>query len=282
MKFAVITLCTANLNYGKYSTENAMEYCNRHGYDFILYEDKIDRDAAAISNKTLTVLRNINSYDWILMKDADSLFYNFNFKLEDYIDDDYCYIGSMSQIPYMVNLGHLLIKCTPKVKEELEVIYQVIKENVTEKGEQPIYNQWWNEGRLSPVKKMDKHIFNAQSFDKIYWEGQHNLSVEELQKLDDDNMNLEARADIKKDTFIVHYPGAFLKSRSYVIEHQTYNHESDPFNFSDAHLPRFIWMFEEIKRRNAFPDIRDIPREIKVKPRTNRAKLREIKYKIKR
>ena len=79
MKIAVVTIATHNLNYREYSIENSIDYCRRHGYDFKLYEERIDSSVAVIANKTIAVLENMDDYDWIFMKDADSLFYNFSF-----------------------------------------------------------------------------------------------------------------------------------------------------------------------------------------------------------
>lgn len=249
MKIAVITTATPDLNFREYSIANSKEYCDKHGYDFILFEDKIDGEASVIANKTLTALQNINNYDWLFMKDADSLFYRFDFKIENYVDEKYDYIASWSCIPDVINLGHMLIKCSPKVESELRIIYEEIKEKVTIKGEQPIYNEYWGTGKISPVKKLPKPILNAQLFDKIRcdeWE----MSIDELKELDKRDMNFEAHGDITTDTFIVHYPGAFLKSRSYAHERMVHTTNSNWFNFTEEYLPKFIEMYENIKTKN--------------------------------
>ena len=277
MRIAVVTIATTNLNFRDYTIDNSKDYCGRHGYDFILYDERIDTNASAISNKTIAVLQNIDNYDWILMKDADSLFYNFNFKLEKYIDDDYNYIGSWSCIPDTINLGHLLIKCTPQVKEELITISREITEKVKVKGEQPIYNDYWNQGKISPVKRLPKHVLNAQVFDKENYE-EWTLTLEDLQKLDDRDIDFEAHGDVMNDTFIIHYPGAFLKSRSYLHERLVHTTgEADMFNFSESYLPQFISMYNKIKRMAKSPKINRLT-ETNCKPRVNRSKMRKIKY----
>lgn len=284
MNIAVITICTKDLNYRNYTIDNSKQYCDRHGYDFILYEDKIDEDAAVISNKTLTAIRNIGSYDWILMKDADSLFYNFDYRIEEYIDNDYNYIASWSKVKSMVNLGHLLIKCSTQVEIELKRIYNIIKEEVLVKGEQPIYNRFWNEGKLSPVKVLDKHIFNAHPFGKPNREvlKAWKLTMDELIDLDKKNMNLEQFGDIKQDTFIVHYPGSFLKSRSFVTERKEQRQGKEVFSFAEDFLHEFSAMHERIKKLNngripiAPPPKKDIFAEPKI--RKDRTKMKKIKY----
>jgi hypothetical protein len=278
MRIAVVTIATSNLNFREYAIDNSRDYCGRHGYDFILYDEKIDANASAISNKTIAVLQNIDEYDWILMKDADSLFYNFNYKIEGYVDDNYNYIGSWSCIPDTINLGHLLIKCTPQVKEELTRISQEISEKVEVKGEQPIYNEYWKEGKISPIKDLPKHVFNAQVFDKINRE-EWTLTIEDLQKLDNENLNFEACGDVRNDTFIIHYPGAFLKSRSYLHERLVHTTgEADIFNFSDSYLPEFIKMSEIIKNRYNINGKNPIKMTSVLKPRVQRHQRKKIKY----
>ena len=278
-RIAVVTICTRDLNFRDYTIENSRDYCKRHGYDFLLYEDRIDPESAAISNKTICVLQNIDKYDWIFMKDADSLFYNFNFRLEDYIDENYNYIASMSSIPDTVNLGHLLIQCTPQSKKELEMVSGVIREKVVLKGEQPIFNDFWNEGKISSIKRLPKHVLNAQVFDKENHE-EWTLTLEDLQKLDDRDINFEAHADVKSDTFIIHYPGAFLKSRSYLHERLVHTTgEADMFNFSEEYLPEFIATYNRIRQKFLVPDkiktVSRIPYGVRVKKNQRK----KIKYK---
>jgi len=249
MKIAVVTTATPDLNFRDYSIDNSRDYCKKRGYDFILYENKIDARASVIANKTMTALKNIDKYDWIFMKDADSLFYKFDIKIENYIDDKFNYIASYSCIPNTINLGHMLIKCTPKVKQELTLIYDEIRQKVIVKGEQLIYNEYWNTGKISPVKKLPKSILNAQPFDKIKC-GEWNLSVEKLYELDNKKNDFEALGDILYNTFIVHYPGAFLKSRSYTHERMVHTTNTNWFNFSESYLPEFIAMYNKIKTNN--------------------------------
>ncbi len=249
MKIAVVTICTRNLNYRDYSIDNSREYCQKYGYDFILYEDKIDPNVAIITNKTIAVLQNIDNYDWIFMKDADSLFYNFNYRIENYVDNDYNYIGSWSKMKGVVNLGHLLIKCTPQVCIELEGVLSILRQKILTKGEQPIYNNFWDYGWISPVKKLSKHIFNAHQIGKARWD--ENLTWRQLEERVNENRNYERFGDIKNDTFIVHYPGTFLKTRDENIEQQVYRSDRDVpmlWNFSESYLLEFISMYNKIKK----------------------------------
>ena len=276
MKIAVITTATLDLNFRDYIIDNSLEYCGKHGYTFMVYENKIDEGASVIANKTMTALRNIDNYDWIFMKDADSLFYRFDIKIENFIDGNYNYIASHSCIPNTINLGHMLIRCTPQVKKELELIYEEIRQNVIVKGEQPIYNDYWNTGKISPVKKLPKSILNAQPFDKIKC-GEWHMTIEELQELDAENRNFEALSDITGNTFIVHYPGAFLKSRSYLHERMVHSTNTNWFNFSEDYLPKFIEMYNNIKKTNqGIISEKQPSHEIPIKVITNEKKLKKI------
>jgi len=282
MRIAVVTICTVDLNFRNYTVANSRDYCERHGYDFMLYEDKIDPTSATITNKTIAVLQNIDHYDWIFMKDADSLFYNFQFKLEKYIDDDYNYIGSMSKLKGVVNLGHLLIKCTPEVKAELESVLVVLRQRVKDKGEQPVYNEFWDTGKISPVKRLPKHVLNSHSIGKEDWdwEREWGLPMEDLEELDRKGIEYHKTFnDIKRDTLIVHYPGVFLKTGNYVIErHVAEGRIPEYFSFSESYLPEFISMCDEIKRINQHQTIKKKSVSTNCKPRVKRSEMRKIKH----
>jgi len=251
MKIAVVTIATSNLNYREYSNSNARSYCNRYGYDFKLYEEKLDPTAAAITNKTIAVLENIDNYDWIFMKDADSLFYSFTKRIEDYVDDNYNYVASWSKMGE-VNLGHLLIKCSPEVKHELKnIVLPLLRERIVLKGEQPVYNELWNTNKISPIKVLDKHILNAHPIGKKVW-GEW-LTWEEFEARVRENRDYEKYSDISADTFIVHYPGTFMKTRNEYTEHQVNVDEEkdipERWNFSDSYLKVFAALHDEIQRK---------------------------------
>lgn len=287
MRIAVVTICTPNLNFGSYCIKNSKEYCDRHGYDFILYDKKIDENISAVANKTLTVLDNIDKYDWILMKDADSLFYNFNYSLDDYTDDYHNYFGSWSKIPTKINLGHILIRCTPQVKDELEMVFEEVQKKVKLKGEQPIYNRFWDEGRISPIKKLPKHIFNAHAYGTHEWNNGWFLktSWDMLKEMDNQNLNLEQYNDIKKDTLIVHYPGTFLKTRSYVAARKVIETGIEDFNFVGEGLLSYVMMYDNIVKINKgvlptpSPKRKKMASNVSVMLRSDRTKMKKINYK---
>ena len=279
MKIAVVTIATRNLNYRDYSIENSKDYCHRHGYDFILYEDKIEPDSAVITNKTIAVLENIDKYDWIFMKDADSLFYNLNTRIEKYIDNDYNYIGSWSKMGE-VNLGHLLIKCDPQIMYELNSVLSVLRDRIKLKGEQPVYNEFWNEKRISPIKILPKHILNAHPIGKKNW-GEW-LTWEEFEARVKENRDYEKYSDINKDSFIVHYPGTFMKTRNEYTEHMVNTREDEDiverWNFSEEYLQEFKAMHEKIKRMGNLQTIKKKSVSTNCKPRIKRSEMRKIKH----
>jgi len=238
MKIAVITICTSNLEYGKYTIENSELYCKKHGYDFIVYKDLIDPTTCPINNKTISVLHNLDNYDWILMKDADSLFFNFNFKIEDYIDENYNYIGSKSETINIINLGHLLIKCNETTKEELKFIISELKEKVKIKGEQKVYNDLWNSKKISSVKVLKKSIFNANPLGNKWQYRDKKFSSDIILELKDYSFF----NDIYDYTFIIHWPGNLLKTFNSRI-----HYDKILFNFSNIQLEQFKFYNNYIK-----------------------------------
>lgn len=69
--------------------KNNIEYCKKHGYDFIQYTNNINLDKSAYWQKYLAIKRHIRNYKWILYLDADCMIMNYNIKLEDLVDDNF-------------------------------------------------------------------------------------------------------------------------------------------------------------------------------------------------
>jgi len=163
-KIAVLTLATENLNYSQISNDNSKRYCAKHGYDFLCYKNQIDKTRSVIQSKIYLVIANIQKYDWILMKDADSLFYNFDRKIEDYINENSYIIGSTHLNQATLNAGALLIKCNEYNKKHLEELYYSYfskAQGFYVRGEQYAINRMIQEHKLIKIKSMPNYVFNA-------------------------------------------------------------------------------------------------------------------------
>ena len=86
-KIALINLGTPNMeNMLKETRRNHKEYCNKHNYDYICYNDSIIPFDVVTWNKIYVLQKHINDYEWIVWIDCDAVFTNKNIKLESIID----------------------------------------------------------------------------------------------------------------------------------------------------------------------------------------------------
>ncbi len=161
MKIGVLTLDIGNLNFSKYSIDNTIKYCNKWGYEFLHYQHLLNESMAIVSNKIIAVYKNLRSFDYLFLKDLDSLFYDFNKPLESLIDENYNYIASAARYGAgRVNTGHILFKNCNVVEKELRTFIQRL--NIVKiKGDQSVFNQLAAEGKITKIKVLDKNILNA-------------------------------------------------------------------------------------------------------------------------
>jgi len=106
------------------SIENKKAYCKKHGYDFIISTDSYDLDRYPAWSKIKLIERVLQTgkYKWIFWSDADALFMNMAFKLEELIDDDYDFIGCKDCNGF--NLGNFFLKNTAWSFDLLKEIYK--------------------------------------------------------------------------------------------------------------------------------------------------------------
>jgi hypothetical protein len=175
-------LCTPNLEYGECSIKNAQKYCDIHEYDFKLHSDYPDKSRPPSWSKILLTISLMDKYDWIFQKDADSLFYNLNKKLENYIEPNLDFIFSVTKVNNILyptsyrilmksrtnriynflNAGHVLIKCTKQNKKRLEDIYNNYPNYINDRlWEQGAFQEMFVNNKLGAVKLYPKNIFNA-------------------------------------------------------------------------------------------------------------------------
>lgn len=145
--------------------QNKREYCARQGYDFIYLENSLDESRPVPWTKILLMQKVLQSgkYDWVFWTDADSIFTNFNIRLESFIDNDYDFI--VSRDFNNINTGNFFLKFGKNSRNLLRMIYAQT---------QYINHPWWeNEAtiflyRTSPwvqgiTKIIDQRLINSYS-----------------------------------------------------------------------------------------------------------------------
>jgi hypothetical protein len=123
-----IGLCSLSIGeqykqYTKYTRENKILYCKKHGYDFIEDESIYDNTKPIPWSKILQLQKYLSTYDYLVWVDADIYIMNSNLKLENFIQkysefDIIC--GSDWK---MINTGVFFIKNTEFSNTFLKLIY---------------------------------------------------------------------------------------------------------------------------------------------------------------
>ncbi len=186
MKIAVLTVAT-NCAYAGVSLENAQKYCDHHGYDFIVKNSLADKEASPHWNKILWLEAVLGDYDFVFLKDCDSIFYTLKNSLEPYLKHPLSV--SKQSAKGEMNTGHLMVQNITQNKAMLRAM--VCDENgLKENGgiwEQYVFNTMLAQNKISGLVAYEPHIFNAYHF----W-------VEN---------NKRFYSTIKPDTVTVHWPG---------------------------------------------------------------------------
>ena len=73
---------------GELSLDNHRAYCAKHGYDFI-GDALIDRSRPSCWSKLLAVYSALQTHDWVLWADSDTLIFDMDVRLEDLCDPGY-------------------------------------------------------------------------------------------------------------------------------------------------------------------------------------------------
>jgi len=236
MNIAVLMIATPELNFLEYCVDNTKEYCEKNKYDFLLYDKRLDQSRPVTQNKLLYVIKNIDKYDWIFMKDADSLIYNFSIRLEEFIDDEFNYIASYGRDKSTFQMGHVLIKCTEEVKQQLQNLYdtEFLKYNKERSCEQKPFNTFIREGKITKCKYLPKRILNACPNPVLYDETliQRNPAMYNRTFINKEH----AVGTILPDSFIVHWPGEDNKGASHG-------------NFAKKELSEYISHYNYVKNK---------------------------------
>lgn len=173
MKICVASIATPDMNeLTEITWSNKIDYCRKHNYHGILQSqtwnylgfDKI----IFIDN-----LLNSNQYDWILWVDNDTLFTNFNKKIEDIIDDNYDFI-ICADYSGDVNAGVFLVKNSTKGKNYISLLktkmYELQYKNKFLFGEEQtaIHATYKLDSLKDTIKIIPQKIMNAYPYSDVY------------------------------------------------------------------------------------------------------------------
>lgn len=136
MKIGILTLHDrAFESVAKRTLPNKILYARRQGYSLLVERDLSDPTRNASWNKIPAIRRHLTHFDWIFWSDVDSLFTNFEIRLEGLIDltrdlvfpsdsgKEGGFPGNNPGQP-RINASHFLIRSSPWSQEFLDHVYQ--------------------------------------------------------------------------------------------------------------------------------------------------------------
>jgi mannan polymerase II complex MNN10 subunit len=122
-KIAMVTLFDAHYTgLANIAVPNHLEYAAKHGYDYIYFDETIDKSRPPQWSKVKAVEYLLNEYDWVWWLDVDALVINFDTKLENIIDNNYDMIFTANKYSIISN-GSSFYKNTQITKNFLNECY---------------------------------------------------------------------------------------------------------------------------------------------------------------
>ena len=226
---------TNNIQYGKFSEEINLDYCNKHGYRYICETDT-NKIRNGCDGRSFTwykpklikeIFENYNP-EYVVFLDADAIFVNRKIQIEDFIDPNYDIIfaqdiGGIGSHSAM-NAGVFIIRNTPQSIEFLD--------------------KWWNLGDTLKGKDardlsiMEENLEKSGYFREGLWHDQTCLTyLYEHDSIVHDSLKVISNAsfnhyDYNKNGFIFH----------------AFRHGDQPLRTID------------IRRKELLPRIQDLPK----------------------
>jgi len=85
-KIAIVSLYTKEIaDYATHSENSIKEYCEKQGYTFYIYREKLEKKSNPNWSKAQALLNHIDDHEYIIWMDSDTLIFNPNKKLEEII-----------------------------------------------------------------------------------------------------------------------------------------------------------------------------------------------------
>ena len=199
-KICVCSISTPDMDeLTKITWPNKQDYCQKHGYFGILQtqtKNYLGFDKIIFIESLLST----NQYDWILWLDNDTLFTNFNKKIEEVIDENHDFI-ICADYGGDVNAGVFLIKNSDGGKKYLSHIkqkmYELAPVNKFLFGEeQTAIQATYKEEKFNKIiKVIPQKIMNAYPYSGVYG---HPNGLNDW---------LGVNGDWQHGDFIIHIPG---------------------------------------------------------------------------
>jgi hypothetical protein len=86
-KIAIVSLYTKEISdYAVHSENSIKEYCQKQGYTFYIYREKLEENSSPNWSKAQALVNHIDDHEYIIWMDSDTLIFNPEKKLESIIE----------------------------------------------------------------------------------------------------------------------------------------------------------------------------------------------------
>ena len=147
----------------KNAIKNHKNYCKYNNYDYIIRNNP-ETNRSAHWEKIDLLIKVINKYDIVFWMDTDSVFLNFNIKIEELIPEntDFIFSGDTN----IINTGHFIFRNTEWSKLQLKNIYDIFPANYGMKYDNAAMAVWLGGGNGKMSHEEQNNIYD--SVDKGY------------------------------------------------------------------------------------------------------------------
>jgi hypothetical protein len=163
VNIVIIQLYTSEIkDYAIINSQNTINYCFNHGYSYHSYNKSLNETRPAAWSKILAIKEQLCNYDWVLWLDSDARIMNHDIKIENLIDNKYCFIFPKEN--EIFNSGIFLIKNCIESIFWLNCIWETDNGKYTP--------DWWENASMinlydtsemfrKVVKLIDKRLINS-------------------------------------------------------------------------------------------------------------------------
>jgi len=148
--------------------QNKRKYCERHGYPMVVKTDGWVLEKQAIGFEKVNLIRDAiakyPSCEWVFFSECDAMITNFNFKLEQLIDDKFHFI--LPTDVNGINCGNFMIRNSPiglAYLDSIESAYLIYKDTPIWENS---YIQHTVTGTLwqKVIKLVPQKVFNSYDY----------------------------------------------------------------------------------------------------------------------
>ena len=167
---AIVTLFDNNYSeLAKLSVKNKIEYAKQNGYDFVYFDDVIDKTRPPQWSKVKAIEHVLKlGYEWVWWIDIDALIMEFDIMLESIIDENFDMIFTTNKYSYLSN-GSSFFKNTQLTFDFLKDCYELeldylknININIFDHEQQSMRQLVLNEEKYKcKVKLIDERCCNS-------------------------------------------------------------------------------------------------------------------------